>query len=98
MLVFEQNANRGRGGVVELSGLHRPHEGGEKSAGHDGAGRDEQDDDAHAGSPDLRLRGSRRRIRPTLSPTIVSELAGIRIAVASGVSRPDSASPRPITL
>ena len=43
-------------------------------------------------------RGGRTRISPTLRPTTVSELTGIRIAVASGVSWPVSASPSPITL
>ena len=82
--VVEQDAHGRRGGVVELAGAHGPDERGRETAGHDAAGGDEQDDDAHAGS--LR-RGADQRISPALSATIVSELTGIRMAVASGVSR-----------
>ena len=55
---------------------------------------DEQDDDAN-----VRVTARvRTRISPTLRPTMVSELTGMRIAVASGVSRAVSASVRPIAL
>ena len=64
------------------------------NTGDEAACDDEHDDDAHDGS---RLAAS-HRIAPVLMPTTVIELTGIRIAAASGVSAPVSASPRPIPL
>ena len=87
----EEHPDGRRGRVVELAGPHRPHERGQEAAGDEPAGDDEQDDHAHGRIP----RGARTRIRPALRPTIVSELTGISMAVASGVSRPASASVEP---
>ena len=89
--VVEQHADGRRGGVIELAGANGPDESSEKAAGHQAAGDDEQDDHAHAGSAPR----ADQRMAPTLMPTMVSELAGIRMAVASGVSSPASASDRP---
>src|SRR3954465_5023908 len=91
--VVEQDADGRRGGVVELAGAHGPDERGQEAAGHEAAGGDEEADDAHGAS--LRACG---RISPGLSATMVSELTGIRMALASGVSRPATARPSPPTL
>ena len=92
--VVEQHADGRRGRVIELAGANGPDESNEKAAGHQAAGDDEQDDHAHSGSA---LRAN-HRMAPTLTPTMVSELAGIRMAVASGVRCPPSARDRPATL
>ena len=92
--LLEEYADGGRAGVVELSGPHSPGERGEETRRDRATRRDEEHDDAHAGSP----RRADQRIAPALMPTTVSELTGIRIAAASGVSAPVSASVRPIVL
>src|SRR5689334_16768995 len=92
--VVEEDAERRRRGVVELAAAHGPHERGEEAAGHQAARGDQQHDDAHAATA---LRPN-QRMAPAARPMTVSELTGIRMAVASGVSRPVRASPRPSPL
>ena len=89
--VVEQDAERRRGRVVELAGADGPDEGDEKAAG---------DGPPAAMSSTITLMAALRRGRasastPALRPMMVSELTGISTAVASGVSRPGSASAEP---
>ena len=91
--VFEQDTHGRRRGVIELPGTDGPGKRNQKRARDEAAGGNEQHDHAHASTWRVR-----HRIKPTLSPTIVSELAGIRMAAASGVRSPRSASVRPIAL
>src|SRR6478735_2498471 len=92
--VVEEDPDGRSGGVVELARPNRPDERGQETAGDHRADGNEEHDHAHRLLP----RGGRTRISPTLRPTTVSELTGIRMAVASGVRRPVSARPIPITL
>src|SRR5436190_10230266 len=92
--VVEQHTDSRRAGVVVLAGHHRPRERAEETGGDGPARHDQQHDDAHTGSILL----ADHRIAPALTPTTVSELTGIRIAAASGVSAPASASERPSAL
>lgn len=91
-VLIEENPP-GRGvRVVELAALDGPEKCAEEAAGDQAAGDDEQDDDAHGS-----LRAA-RRMAPAPRPTTVSELTGMRIAEASGVSAPLTASDSATTL
>jgi hypothetical protein len=94
MSVVEEDADRRRGRVVELTGADGPGEGREEDAGDEAAGRDEERDHAH-GVAALR---PNQRIAPAARPMMVSELTGISTAVASGVRRPARASQSPTVL
>ena len=93
LAVIQQDANRRCARIVELSGSNGPDERAEESGGDRAAGGNQEDDDAHDGS-----RRAGHRIAPELMATIVNELTGIRMAAASGVSAPASASVSPIAL
>jgi hypothetical protein len=89
-----EDAHRWRADVVELAGRDRPQEGAQKPAGDRASRRDEQHQDAHDG----RILVADQRTPTELIATIVRELSGMRIAEASGVSAPLSASVRPTAL
>jgi len=92
--IVVKDAERRRRRVVELAAADGPGKGDEEPAGDEAAGRDEERDHAHGGN----ARRPNQRVAPALRPMMVSELTGISTAVASGVSRPVSASPSPIAL
>lgn len=92
-LVVEEHSDGRRCGVVELARPDSPEKRPQKSDRHGAAGRDEEDQHAHAGTRRLRA-----RVPPMLIATIVSELTGIRMAATSGVRAPSSASVRPTAL
>ena len=94
MAIVEQEPDRGRSGIVELSCADGPQESAEKAAGHGAAGNEQQHDHAHA----AKLRRASQRMAPALMPITVSELTGIRMAAARGVRAPLNASVRPTAL